>query len=321
MTTITFTDYDIPFNRFDQPLLGVASDFLHLVYFWPATSDSFGLIEDVEYEPPTREFKRAMLEKQDGTCPWCEDLLDFDDIEIDHVWPVSKGGRNWVLNKQALHGPCNREKADRIDFAVKNISPLLPHLVSSIRWLSKHPRLAALIVGGIALVVTVAIVVKWLREYVDGVRRYMRLVRLARESLSRLTRRHSGTLSGRLEGASERARQVRSRACGFAQNARGVAGQMPTRAVHMADKARDRSFAHATNMSDHASQTVRGATGAARRTASTALNGVSNAPVLAQRAAQRVAGLLPRPWRGTRPEFAVSTLGALSRVTASRPWA
>ena len=319
MTTVTFTDYDIPFNRFDQPLLGVASDAVHLLVIWPAYE--VGLIGKVDPKNPTDNFKRRLLEKQEGVCPWCTYSLDFDEIEIDHVWPVSKGGRNWVLNKQALHGPCNREKADRIDFAVKNISPLLPYLVASIRWLSKHPRVAALIVGGIALIVAIAIAVKWLIEYVNGVRRYLHLLRSAQESLSRLTRRRSGTLSGRLEGASERARQVRSRACGFAQNARGVAGQMPTRAVHMADKAGDRSFAHATNMSDHASQTVRGATGAARRTASTAVNGVSNAPVLAQRAAQRVAGLLPRPWSGTRPEFGVSTLGALSRVPASRPWA
>ena len=292
MTTTTFTNDDLRFNRFDQPLLGVMSDLLHLVYFWPATSDSFGFIEDVEYEPPTDEFKRAMLGKQDGMCPWCEDLLDFDDIEVDHVWPRSKGGRHWIFNLQVLHMKCNLEKSYRIDFALGNISPLLPHLVLSIRWLSKHPRLAGLIVGGIALVIAIAIVVKWLREYVNGMRRYLHLLRSAQEALER----NASRLTGRLGGTG-----------GFAQKARGIAGGVPTCAVHLAERARGLPSARATKAVNHAKQTMRGATSCVRRTASGAVNSVPHTPGLAQRAAARVSDALPRPWSKTRHAFALNT--------------
>lgn len=311
MTTITLTDYDIPLNRFDQPLLGVASDALHLAVIWPACKVGFIEKLDPDKIKWSEGFKREMLRKQGGRCPWtnCNDPLDLNDkLEVDHVWPISKGGRNWILNLQLLHKRCNIEKSDRIDFAVNNISPLLPHLVVLIRWLSKHPRVAALIVGGIALVIAIAIVVKWLSEYVNGVRRYLHLLRSAQESLSRLTRRHSVTVSGQLEGA-----------YGFAQKARGIAGGVPTCAVHLADRARGLPSARATKAVNHAKQTVRGAAGVVRRTASGAVNSVPHTPRMAQRAAGRVSDALPRPWRKTRPAVAVSTFGALSRVPVLRP--
>ena len=316
MTTATFTDDDIRFNRFDQPLLGAASDALHLVFFWPATE--FGIIDEIDPNSIRRSesFKREMLRKQGGECTWCQKPLHYDAVEVDHVWPISRGGRNWVSNLQVLHGvkgnedgrKCNQEKAARINYAVENISPLLPYLVASIRWLSKRQRLAALIVGGIALIVAIAIVVKWLSEYVNGVRRYLHLLRSAQESLSRLTRRHSVTFSGQLEGA-----------YGFAQKARGIAGGVPICAVHLAERARGLPSARATKAVNHDKQTVRGAAGVVRRTASGAVNSVPHTPRMAQCAAGRVSDALPRPWRKTRPAVAVSTFGALSRVPVLRP--
>ena len=319
MTATTLTSFDLPLNRFDQPLLGVMSDLLHLVYFWPATSDSFGFIEDVEYEPPTDEFKRAMLGKQDGMCPWCEDLLDFDDIEVDHVWPRSKGGRHWIFNLQVLHSRCNREKSDRIDFALGNISPLLPHLVALIRWLSKRPRLAALIIGGIALIVAIAIAVKWLRKYVDGLRRY---ARLALESLSHA----AGTLSGHLSDASQQALRVQSNACGFAEKTRGIAGQlgretthrlvtkageMPGRFGPAATRIRDaspKSLAEPVGLALRSARRAGGTLSESARTAAAHVKSrACHAPGLVRGATERASDMLPTPRRKTRPAFALNT--------------
>ena len=301
MTTITFTDYDIPFNRFDQPLLGVASDALHLLVIWPATSDRFGFIDDVDYKSPTDEFKRAMLEKQDGVCPWCQDRLDFDDIEVDHVWPRSKGGRHWIFNLQVLHSRCNREKSDRIDFAVENIlSTLLPLIWSPplvqklIRWLSNHPRLAALIVGGIALIVAISIVVKWLRKHVDGVRRYILSLR---ESLSHT----ANTLSRHLGDASQQALKVQSNACGFAQRVRGIAGHVPVPLRHAAGGAGALASAHVPAVAGDALKAVSGA----GRTSSQAV----------QDTARRVADVLPRPRRKTRPARSLNRVPNLHPAT------
>ena len=317
MTTITFTDYDIPFNRFDQPLLGVASDAVHLLVVWPAYE--VGLIGKVDPNNPTDNFKRRLLEKQDGVCPWCTDSLDFDEIEIDHVWPVSKGGRNWVFNKQALHGPCNKEKSDRIDYAVENISPLLPYLVASIRRLSKRPRLAALIVGGIALIVAIAIVVMWLRKYVDGLRRY---ARVALESLSHA----AGTLSGHLGDASKQALKVRSSACGFAEKARGIAGQlgretthrlittageMPGRFGPAATRIRDASPERLSEPVGRAVRSARRAGGTLSESSRTAVAHIksraSRAPGLVRGATERASDMLPTPRRKTQSAFALNT--------------
>lgn len=99
MTTITLTDYDTRLTRFDVPWLGVASDAVHLVVIWPATS--LGLIDkhDEDKKKWTEAFKRELFKKQRGRCPWtdCNDPLDLNDkLEVDHVWPISKGGRHWV---------------------------------------------------------------------------------------------------------------------------------------------------------------------------------------------------------------------------------
>ena len=312
MTTTTFTDNDMLFNRFDQPLLGVASDAVHLVYFWPMTS--LGFIDPLNPPPWPEGFKREMLKKQRGRCPWtdCNDPLDLNDkLEVDHVWPISKGGRNWILNLQLLHKRCNIEKSDRIDFAVNNISPLLPHLVVLIRWLSKHPRLAALIVGGIALIIAISIVVKWLRKYVDGVRRYALWSRSARDSLAR----NASRLSGDLEGI-----------CRFARKARRVAGQTGRESTHRlattAGEMLGRVGSAATNVRDTSSEGLREPAGLAVRSARRAggtlggsawtavtrvKSGASHAPGLVQSQAGRVAGLLPRPRRKTQPAFALST--------------
>ena len=325
MTSITLTDYDIPFNRFDQPLLGVASDAVHLVVIWPATS--LGLIDKLDEDKKKwpEAFKRELLKKQRGRCPWtdCNDPLDLNDkLEVDHVWPISKGGRHWVLNLQLLHKRCNQKKAARIDFALKNISPLLPHLVLSIRWLSKHPRLAGLIVGGIALVIAIAIVVKWLREYVNGMRRYLHLLKSAQDSLTRT----ATTVSRHLESAGAQALQVQSTACGFAVKARGIAGQlgretthrlittageMPGRFGPAATRIRDaspESLAEPVGLALRSARHAGGSLGDSARTAAGRVKSRAyRAPGLVRGATERVSDMLPRPHRKTRTAFVLST--------------
>ena len=108
-----------------------------------------------------------------------------------------------MFNLQVLHAPCNKEKSDCTEFAMNNVSPLLPYLLASVRWLLKHPQLLAAIVGGTTLVVVTMLAVKWLREHVDGQRRYAIL-----------------------------ADKIRSNARGLAQKARGVTGQFGQKAAH-----------------------------------------------------------------------------------------
>lgn len=206
MTTTTFTLFDQPLTRFDLPLLGVASDAVHLFLIWPAYE--IGVIGEVDSNTPSEALKRKLFRKQHGRCPWpdCFKEGQFeigDKIEVDHVFPISKGGRDWTLNLQLLHKRCNQEKFNSIEYAAGNVSPFLPNPVAWVRWLLKRPRILAAIVGGIALVVATLLAVKWLREHIDGERRYAIL-----------------------------ADKIRSNARGLAQKARGVTGQFGQKAAH-----------------------------------------------------------------------------------------
>jgi RNA-directed DNA polymerase len=61
--------------------------------------------------PLTSTTMGHLLYRQHGTCAFCglhfkpEDLL-----EIDHILPLSQGGKDWLTNKQALHRHCHDRK-------------------------------------------------------------------------------------------------------------------------------------------------------------------------------------------------------------------
>ncbi|MEI2358583.1 HNH endonuclease, partial [Mesobacillus zeae] len=59
----------------------------------------------------THEERNKLIKKQENLCPLCNGLLfNGDDIEIDHIKPLSVGGRDTFLNLQATHKDCNRKK-------------------------------------------------------------------------------------------------------------------------------------------------------------------------------------------------------------------
>lgn len=51
---------------------------------------------------------------QDGLCTACDENLSISGYEIDHIYPISKGGSNWPENLQLLCPPCNREKSAKL---------------------------------------------------------------------------------------------------------------------------------------------------------------------------------------------------------------
>ena len=285
MTTTTFTLFNPPLTRFDLPLLGVASDAVHLFLIWPA--HTVGLIGEVAYQQPTDEFKRMMINKQRGKCPWtdCErGRLDIHDVEIDHVWPKSRGGRHWTFNLQALHKACNQEKYNHIEFAAGNVSPFLPYLVASVRWLLKRPRILAAVVGGIALVVATLLAVKWLRQHIRNVRRRSRLASRVRSNVHGMAQRVRG-VAGQIDH-------------GPAHRVLATAGELPARAGSAATRIRDASPVSLPKKSGLALSAARRAGGFASESAGTVAGnvkrGASHVPGLAQSAAARVANALPR---------------------------
>lgn len=55
---------------------------------------------------------RAKVLARDGYA--CVDCGSVDDLELDHIMPVTKGGDNGEENLQVLCGSCNRKKSNRI---------------------------------------------------------------------------------------------------------------------------------------------------------------------------------------------------------------
>ena len=62
-------------------------------------------------EPIPEEVRFAVWRRDGGKCVQCGRQ---EDLEFDHVIPVSKGGSNTARNVQLLCMKCNREKSNRI---------------------------------------------------------------------------------------------------------------------------------------------------------------------------------------------------------------
>lgn len=62
-------------------------------------------------EPISDALRSRILERDRGCC-WCGAA---DDLHVDHVVPVSRGGDNSDANLRALCGSCNSSKRDRLD--------------------------------------------------------------------------------------------------------------------------------------------------------------------------------------------------------------
>jgi hypothetical protein len=58
------------------------------------------------------KIRKAVMERDKYRCVKCE---SFVDLQIDHVYPHSKGGSDELDNLQTLCASCNRIKKDKVD--------------------------------------------------------------------------------------------------------------------------------------------------------------------------------------------------------------
>lgn len=68
---------------------------------------------DSKYTPrkPTPQMTAAIMAKFDYKCVKCDST---DKLQIDHIFPYSKGGKTVINNLTVLCSKCNREKSDKI---------------------------------------------------------------------------------------------------------------------------------------------------------------------------------------------------------------
>lgn len=56
---------------------------------------------------------RTVYVHHQGRCGICGESVNFEEFQIDHVTPVSKGGPHLFANLQPAHKACNSRKGDR----------------------------------------------------------------------------------------------------------------------------------------------------------------------------------------------------------------
>lgn len=78
----------------------------------------------------TWELRQQIIQRDNGICQICEKRCDPNEIEIDHIKPVSKGGKTTPSNLQVLCSRCNRQKSNKwledISTTIRTVTPRTP---------------------------------------------------------------------------------------------------------------------------------------------------------------------------------------------------
>lgn len=69
-----------------------------------------------EPDPPSiPKWKRYAVIDRDGlVCGICKKSVELADVQIDHIYPRSRGGSHAFSNLQVAHSRCNSGKRDRV---------------------------------------------------------------------------------------------------------------------------------------------------------------------------------------------------------------
>ena len=59
--------------------------------------------------------RTKLYKDQKGTCKRCKRKKDLEDMQLDHIKPLARGGSNEDNNFQILCGRCNRKKSDKYE--------------------------------------------------------------------------------------------------------------------------------------------------------------------------------------------------------------
>lgn len=58
--------------------------------------------------------REAVLARDGLICQLCNEPVEPDDVHLDHIHPVSKGGQDTISNLQVTHSRCNIRKGARV---------------------------------------------------------------------------------------------------------------------------------------------------------------------------------------------------------------
>ena len=61
----------------------------------------------------TKDERMAVYRKTNGRCAYCGCVLEYKDMQVDHIIPMNAGGKSVAENLQILCRQCNGVKGDR----------------------------------------------------------------------------------------------------------------------------------------------------------------------------------------------------------------
>lgn len=74
-----------------------------------------GLDPDLARTPLSRSLRDQVLARDGLICGICAQDVDPGQVHIDHIFPVSRGGRDVLSNLRVTHARCNLRKGARVD--------------------------------------------------------------------------------------------------------------------------------------------------------------------------------------------------------------
>ena len=94
---------------------------------WETQVPSVIMLREYMKAKSTVRFSRGNVYLRDnGHCQYCGDHVERKDSTLDHVHPISKGGKTSWENCVTACGPCNADKADKINTHKPKIKPYKP---------------------------------------------------------------------------------------------------------------------------------------------------------------------------------------------------
>lgn len=84
-------------------------------YFYDKAKERNQQMASVDDGTVTEEYKRYMFDEQHGRCAYCGCDLSESGKHIDHIIPISRGGRHTANNVQWTCPTCNLSKGDKLE--------------------------------------------------------------------------------------------------------------------------------------------------------------------------------------------------------------
>lgn len=86
--------------------------------------------------------RKTLIERGEVSCVWCQKLLDFNNLSLDHMIPISHGGSHWIENILPSCETCNNHRMSLPAevFARYALKPNLDLLESRTKKINDDPR-------------------------------------------------------------------------------------------------------------------------------------------------------------------------------------